>query len=151
YELYLQGMKNRRNAINNANDSVLDKLDENNYSTNPNPDIGNEDYDSILDKVDNVYNDLKGVLSNFENNVIDILYNLFKPYLYDYGRSEISGNHLIKVTKITENMNKLDITINVKDMFSDVLDNINDTVNSGDKEKDDIEKKDDEANPNPDK
>lgn len=151
YELYLQGMKNRRNAINNANDNVLDKLDENNYSTNPNPDIGNEDYDSILDKVDNVYNDLKGILSNFENNVIDILYNLFKPYLYDYGRSEISGNHLIKVTKITENMNKLDITINVKDMFSDVLDNINDTVNSGDKEKDNIEKKDDEANPNPDK
>lgn len=151
YELYLEGMKARRNAINNVNGGILDILDEEDYSTNPNPDKGNEDYESVLEQVDNVYNDLKDLIGNVKNNMVDILYSLFKPYVYNYGNSNISGNNILKVTKVNEQTHKIEMTLNVKELFEGTLSNINDQVQDNKKKKDEVTKKDDEANPNPNK
>lgn len=147
YNLYLANMLSRREAINNANEDKLNIIDDNDYSTDPPVDVGNLPNKTIKKDLDNIFDDLLDKFNNFEVDFIEGLINLFTPFIYNYGNSNTKSNSLLKIEKIFEGVYKINMTLNITNLFDDLQKNVNDEIQKDKEEKNRIEKPDDDSNP----
>lgn len=144
YELYLSGMKARRNAINNANNSALDKIDnkEDGGETIDPPD-DTWDKEDIVDNIKDKFDELKKDLEEGIQNISTAIETLFSSDVVKYGDSLFLANGMIKITKsgnfnykITPNGNFMNILKDLNLDSNDKVGNIQDDLDNITKPKD---------------
>lgn len=131
YELYLEGMLARRNAINNANDGKLDLLDNESHGGD------GGDGSGIIAEVLQIINQYKNNI-NIVADLSGIKKHLDKPV--SKFSDDVYANEIVKITKMYHNMLKVNVNIdldtidmesNVDQVFNQMIQAINQLDDGG--------------------
>lgn len=121
YELYYEQMLARRNAINDANNNVLDKMDNGDYDyllgDNPDPD---PDPDPDPEPPEYDFTTIKEFFEQFIGNLLNEINRMMKLSLYNYGYKNEFGNLYIKIMKQLDNMYQMNPTSSFKEMIKQI-------------------------------
>lgn len=144
YELYLVGMKVRRTAINNANNGILDILDNEDVPQPepPEDDPNNSDkwtyetilektnkiLDSMLEKNNIVLNEMLDRFNNFEDVLLEEISKSLKSLVFKYNSSDTIGNDFIVITKLYNNMYKIEPNNNFKIGVGNIVEEFNERI-----------------------
>lgn len=120
YQMYLEGMKARRNAINKANGGILDEYDGKDYSSDDIP-AKESDGDGVGEKepVNNGFDSLK-LFDKIENKINDAL----SKDLFQSGHSQIWYNDFLRIQKQLNNTYKVNVNIEFKQIIIDIMNDL---------------------------